>query len=45
MPESTNSDKNVIANNAGLDKNNHNEQSDQSTLFAILKWHFISVQL
>ena len=30
MPESTNSDKNTIANSAGLDKKNHNEQSDQS---------------
>ena len=37
VPESTNSDKNAIANSAGLDKNNHNEQSDQSTLLAILK--------
>ena len=30
VPESTNSDKNAIANSAGLDKNNDNEQSDQS---------------
>ena len=30
VPESTNSDKNAIANSAGIDKNNHNEQSDQS---------------
>ena len=30
VSESTNSDINAIANSAGLDKNNHNEQSDQS---------------
>ena len=29
MPESTNSDKNTMANSAGSDKNIHNEQSGQ----------------
>ena len=30
MQESTNRYKNAITNSADLDKNNHNEQSDQS---------------
>ena len=30
VQESTNRDKNAITNSADLDKNNHNEQSDQS---------------